>query len=92
MRKLILIILVSMLISSVAAASDKTNSLILLTAKSLAETEEAIKLIEYFGGEVRHVFLPDVLNSKLPQKTNCFIYPDLNLPDESGNYKFLPTR
>lgn len=59
MRKLILIISLSILISSVAVASEKSNSLILLNAKSQAETEEAISsLIEneslnFINGEMR---------------------------------------
>ena len=39
MRKLMVIAWMSLLISSVAVASEKTNSLILLTAESEAETE-----------------------------------------------------
>ncbi len=66
MRKLMVIAWMSLLISSVAVASEKTNSLILLTAESEAETEEAIEMIQYFGGEVRHVFVPDVLIGYLP--------------------------
>lgn len=61
-------ICVSMLISTFAEASENSNSLILLTAKSQGETEKAIKLIEYFGGEVRHVFVPDVLIAYLPSQ------------------------
>jgi len=66
MRKLILIIWLSILVSSVAVASEKSNSLILLNAKSQAKTEEAINLIEYYGSEIRHVFVPDVLIGYLP--------------------------
>jgi hypothetical protein len=66
MKKLMLIISGVILIASVAKASNKTNSLILLNAKSQAETEEAINLIEYYGGEIRHVFVPDVLIGYLP--------------------------
>jgi hypothetical protein len=51
-------------------ASNRTNSLILLNAKSQTETEEAIKLIEYFGGKVRHVFVPDVLIGYVPPEVD----------------------
>ena len=70
MKKLMIVICGVILITSVAKASHETNSLILLNAKSQAETEEAIKLIEYFGGEVRHVFIPDVLIGYLPPEVD----------------------
>jgi hypothetical protein len=70
LRKLLLMVCVSMSICTFAKASNKSNSLILLTAKSQKETEEAIKLIEYFGGEVRHVFVPDVLIDYLPSQVD----------------------
>lgn len=70
LNKLLIMMWVAILISTIAEASEKSNALILLTAKSQGETEKAIKLIEYFGGEVRHVFIPDVLIAYIPSQVD----------------------
>ncbi len=66
MKRYISIACISIFLSSGSAAAENTNCLIVLTAESQAETQEAIKTIEYFGGEVRHVFVPDVLIGYVP--------------------------
>ena len=50
------------------ATAEKSNSLILLNAQTKEETEAGIKLIEQNGGDIRHVFPPDVLIAYFPER------------------------
>lgn len=66
MKKYISIILVSWLSMYSLAYAEKSNTLILLNAQNIDQTQEAIDFVKANGGNVRHVFPPDVLIGYVP--------------------------
>jgi len=48
--------------------AEKSNTLILLNAQNIDQTQQAINFIEGNGGDVRHIFPPDVLIAYFPEE------------------------
>ena len=67
MKRIIFLGLILSLLYASMSQAKESNSLIVLSAKNQSETEQALKLIESLDGEVRHVFVPDVLIGYLPE-------------------------
>ena len=94
MKKSIVIVVVLCLSICSFVNAQKSNTLILLNAQNIDQTQQAIDFIEANGGNVRHVFPPDVLIAYLPpevdQKVTGRLFISQVVREEFNTEDYLP--
>jgi hypothetical protein len=66
MKRRVVIIMTLWLSMYSVGNAEKSNSLVYLNAHSIDQTQQAIDFVQANGGNIRHVFPPDILIGYVP--------------------------